>query len=89
MDREKANQVLDEILIGWRWEEEAPIQGYIIECPHSIDECALKLILPSGKDCMNFIKPIVEKHGLAMIQLEGYLIICTPSQSNHAFFTNF
>ena len=77
MDREEANQVLDEILISWRWKEEAPIQGYIIDCPHSTDECALKLILPSGKDYMNFIKPIVENHGLAMKQLEGCLIICT------------
>jgi hypothetical protein len=78
MDKEKAQEVLDEILISWRWKEEAPIQGYFINCSESTDECVLKLILPSGKDWMSCIKPVVENHGLAMKQLEGCLIICAP-----------
>jgi hypothetical protein len=73
MDIEKVKRVLNEILVVWKLK--APVQGHLMYEAYSQTDYTIKLTLPDAKDCIDCIKPIVEKHGLAMKQSEGYLII--------------
>ena len=61
MDRKTASQVLNEILNGWK--EITPLQGFSVNGSQSANGYELKLIMPNDKDCLDCVKPIVEKHG--------------------------
>lgn len=77
LDRRKATQVLSEIFDNWK--EKTPMQGYSVNGSGSGDgDYELRLIMPSGKDFVDCLKPILERHGLSMKQAKGFLIIYTP-----------
>jgi len=76
MDIVKVKQVLNEITVAWKLK--APIQGHLMYETHSQTDYKIKLTLPEAKDCIDCIKPIIEKHGLAIKQSEGHLIIFSP-----------
>jgi hypothetical protein len=76
MNIEKVKSVLKEIQFIWK--KKVPIQGHLIYETHSQTDYKIRLTLPDAKDCIDCIKPIVEKHGLAIKQSEGYLIIYSP-----------
>jgi hypothetical protein len=76
MNIEKVKSVLNKIIVARKLK--APIQGHLMYETHSQTDYMIKLILPDAKNCIDCIKPIIEKHGLAIKQSEGYLIIYSP-----------
>jgi len=73
MNIEKVKTVLTEIQLIWK--QKVPIQGHLLFENHSQADYKISLTLPYDKDCVECSKPIIEKHGLAMKQSEGHLII--------------
>jgi hypothetical protein len=76
MDIVEVRQVLTEIMVAWK--PKAPIQGHLMYETHLQTDYAVKFPLPDTKDCVDCIKAIVEKHGLAVKQSEDCLIIYSP-----------
>ena len=76
MNIDEVKQVLNEIIVARK--QKVPIQGHLMYATHSQADYKLKLSLLDVKDCLDCIKPVIEKHGLAMKKSEGYLIIYSP-----------
>ena len=73
MNIEKVKSVLNEILVARKLK--VPIQGRLIYEIHSPTDYKIKLASPDTRDHIDSIKQIIEKHGLALKQSEGYAII--------------
>ena len=55
-----------------------PLKGYSID--GLADGCELRLILPFAELGLKVIQPVIDKHGFAVREWSGFLVIYDPAE---------
>ena len=83
MKREEALSLLNEIIKGWK-EDENPLQGFDIHEPsqHSAEaeELELQLIMEEDSKGLDYVKSVADKHGLAVRREKNFVVAYTPTK---------